>query len=63
MDHRHAALEIGLHLGIAGGWESQLSQFLVLLAKGAVAQRCGDAGDKYQRLPLHGSLPGARHLG
>ena len=53
MDHRDAALEVGLHLGIAGGGETQLSKLLVLLAEGAEAQRCGDAGDKYQTLPLH----------
>jgi len=56
MDHRDAALELGLNLGIAGGGETQPAEFLVLLAEGAAAQRCGDASDKYQTLPLHGYL-------
>src|SRR5262249_11398127 len=56
MDHRDAALELGLYLGIAGGGETQLAELLVLLSEGAAAQRCGDAGDKYQILRLHGNL-------
>ena len=31
MDHRDAALELGLHFGIAGGGETQLAELLVLL--------------------------------
>ena len=56
MDHRDAALELGLHLGIAGGGETQLAKLLVLLAKGTTGQRCGDSGHKYQTLRLHGHL-------
>jgi hypothetical protein len=56
MDHRDAALELGLYLGIAGGGETQLAELLVLLSEGAAAQRCGDAGDKYQILRLRGYL-------
>src|SRR6516225_2490886 len=56
MDHRDAALELGLYLGIAGGGETQLAELLVLLSEGAAAQRCGDASDKYQILRLHGNL-------
>src|SRR6516162_7840110 len=56
MDHRDAALELGLYLGIAGGGETQLAELLVLLSEGAAAQRCGDASDKYQILRLHGYL-------
>jgi hypothetical protein len=33
MDHRDAALELGLYLGIAGGGETQLAELLVLLRK------------------------------
>ena len=39
MDHRDAALELGLHLGIAGGGEAQLAELLVLLAEGTGAER------------------------
>jgi hypothetical protein len=56
MDHRDATLELCLDLGIAGGGESQLAEFLVLLAEGTTAQRCSDSGDKYQKLRLHGHL-------
>src|SRR5262249_29131697 len=56
MQHGDAALELGLHLGIAGGGETQLAELLVLLAEGTAAQRCGDPGDKYQTLRLHGYL-------
>src|SRR5262245_2145262 len=56
MDHRDAALELGLNLGIAGGGETQLAELLVLLSEGAAAQRCCDAGDKCHILRLHGYL-------
>ena len=56
MDHRDATLELGLHLGIAGGGETQLSELLVLLTEGTAAQRCSNPSDKYQTLGLH------RHL-
>src|SRR6266516_2347605 len=56
MDHRDAALELGLHLGIARGRKRQLAKLLVLLAEGTAAQCCGDPGDDYQILRLHGTL-------
>ena len=56
MEHRDAALELRLHLGIAGGGEAQLAELLVLLAERTPAQRCSDPGDKYQTLRLHGHL-------
>src|SRR6266536_1124331 len=58
MDHRDAALELGLHLGIARGRKRQLAKLLVLLAEGTAAQCCGDPGDDYQILRLHGTSPG-----
>jgi hypothetical protein len=56
MDHRDATFELGLYLGIAGGGETQLAELLVLLSEGAAAERCGNAGDKYQVLQLNGCL-------
>jgi hypothetical protein len=43
MDHRDAALELGLYLGIAGGGETQLAELLVLLAERTAAERYNDA--------------------
>src|SRR3954454_1006883 len=56
MDHRNATFELGLHLGIAGGGETQLPKLLVLLSERTVAQCCGDAGDNYQTLRPHADL-------
>jgi hypothetical protein len=43
MDHRDAALELGLHLGIAGGGEAQLAELLILLGERAAGQQRDDA--------------------
>src|SRR4029453_17213615 len=51
MQHRHAALELGLHLRVARGWEGDLAQ-LLLLGRGRDDQR-DDACDCEQ--PRFGS--------
>jgi hypothetical protein len=39
MNHCDATLELGLHVGIARGGETQLPELLVLLARCAAAER------------------------
>src|SRR5687767_4739116 len=59
MDHRHAAFELGLNLGIAGDGEAQLPELFILLAYGTGAEGGGDQTcDESQTPWLHvrGSL-------
>src|SRR5450631_460268 len=60
MQHGDAAVELGLHIGIAGGREGHLAELLVLLAGCAACERCGDQASGKQnspRLRLHRKSP------
>ena len=58
MQHGHGALELGLHLGITGGWEAHLPELIVLLAPGAARQRRSDeTDDDDQMFACHGGTP------
>ena len=58
MEHGHAALEVGLHLGITGGGEAHLTELLILLAPDATRQRRSDeTDDDAQMFACHGGTP------
>src|SRR5262245_11894772 len=58
MQHGHAALEVGLHLGITGSGEAYLTELIVLLAPGAARQRRSDeTDDDDQMFACHGGTP------
>src|SRR6267378_7087399 len=60
MQHGDAAVELGLHIGITGGREGHLTEFLVLLADGAACERRGDQASGKQnspRLRVHHKSP------
>src|SRR5262245_12746702 len=57
MQHGHAALELGLHLGIARHGEAHLTKSVVLLAPHAGGQHRGDdACSNYEKFPFHGEF-------
>ena len=60
MQHGDAAVELGLHIGIAGGREDHLAELFVLLSDCAACERHGDqAGGKQDssRLRVHRKSP------
>src|ERR1700724_2543990 len=60
MQHGDAAIELGLHFGIAGGREDHFAELLVLLAGCAACERRGDQASGKQnspRLRLHHMSP------
>src|SRR5450432_1098162 len=60
MQHGDAAVELGLHIGIAGGREDHFAELLVLLAGCAACERRGDQASGKQnspRLRLHRKSP------
>ena len=57
MQHRHAALELGLHFRIAGGREAHSAELFIRLREGAAGQRGSDQTCYYhQRLGCHVDL-------
>src|SRR6202022_4203330 len=60
MQHGDAAVELGLHIGIAGGRECHLAELFVLLADCAACERRGDQASGKQdspRLRVHRKSP------
>ena len=60
MQHGDAAVELGLHIGIAGGREGHLAKLFVLLADCAACERRSDeAGGKQgsSRFRVHRESP------